>query len=147
MAVHRLIDGIRLQMSTALHGAVEGGHLPTVQLLLDNGADKNSTREDDRSPLHRNARLGHGEAVQQPLDRGADMTSAGQSTATCHCSALPLVSSRSWRELPRDSAGEKRLIKPLTSNHQLTASREGLRDSPYGSTVMMQGQILALASR
>ena len=69
MAVHRLIDGIRLQMSTALHGAVEGGHLPTVQLLLDS---KNSTREDDRSPLHRTARLGHGEAVQQLLDRGAD---------------------------------------------------------------------------
>jgi ankyrin repeat protein len=74
MAVHRLIDGIRLQMSTALHGAVEGGHLPTVQLLLAAGPseNKNSTREDDRSPLHRTARLGHGEAVQQLLDRGAD---------------------------------------------------------------------------
>jgi len=37
--------------SSALHFAVDRGHIATVKLLLENGADRNATDDDDQTPL------------------------------------------------------------------------------------------------
>ena len=61
------------ECSTALHGASRGGHVTTVRLLLDCGADIKAKDPDKRTPLHMAAWHGHEAAVGLLLDRGADI--------------------------------------------------------------------------
>ena len=61
------------ECSTALHGASRGGHVTTVRLLLDRGADIEANNSNTRTPLHLPAAAwrGHGAAVGLLPDRGA----------------------------------------------------------------------------
>jgi ankyrin repeat protein len=57
----------------ALQVAAERGHVETVALLLDRGADVNATGEYGWSPVHLAANWGHTEVAGLLLDRGAKM--------------------------------------------------------------------------
>ena len=61
------------ECSTALHSASRGGHVTTVRLLLDRGANIKAKDPDKRTPLHTAAGHGHEAAVGLLLDRGADI--------------------------------------------------------------------------
>lgn len=64
--------------STALHAAAARGHLETVRLLLQHGANPNARDAgDNASPLHFAAGGGHRETVRALLDGGADVHGHG----------------------------------------------------------------------
>ncbi|KAF2729239.1 ankyrin repeat protein, partial [Polyplosphaeria fusca] len=58
---------------TALHQAAMGGHLETIKLLLDKGADKTIVDSDQSTVLHEAAKGNKTEVVTELLDRGADI--------------------------------------------------------------------------
>ncbi len=58
---------------TALHFAAAGGHLGVVRLLLDRGADVNSTTMRGETPLHLAATEGNAACAKLLLERGADV--------------------------------------------------------------------------
>ncbi|WP_081420177.1 ankyrin repeat domain-containing protein [Pseudoxanthomonas sp. Root630] len=62
---------------TALHRAVEARDVPTLQRLLDGGADPNGRRRAVHPPLNRAAQLGDVDAVRALLDAGADPNARG----------------------------------------------------------------------
>ncbi|CAM9752836.1 unnamed protein product, partial [Choristocarpus tenellus] len=57
---------------TALMVAAQGGHLETVKLLLDNGADVRAKDEEDITPLLNAVKGNFGEVAQLLVERGAD---------------------------------------------------------------------------
>ena len=65
------------ECSTVLHGASRRGHVTTVRLLLDCGADITVKNPDKRTPLHMAACHGHEVAVGLLLDRGANIEANG----------------------------------------------------------------------
>ena len=63
---------------TGLHEAAKRGHVDTVHLLLEQGADPNAREAgDNTTPLHWAAALGHVEVVRALLDAGADVHGFG----------------------------------------------------------------------
>ncbi|ESO94491.1 hypothetical protein LOTGIDRAFT_215456 [Lottia gigantea] len=58
--------------NTPLSEAASGGHVPTIQLLLDYEADPNSKGQFQRTPLYRAAFAGHLEACQVLIQNGGD---------------------------------------------------------------------------
>ena len=64
--------------SSALHKAAYYGHRDVVHVLLDRGADANSTDVRRGTPLHGAASKGHREVVVLLLDSGADCDKAGE---------------------------------------------------------------------
>jgi len=63
---------------TGLHAAAQAGHVDTVLVLLDHGADPNAREEGDNTyPLHWAAAQGHLEAVRALLDAGGDVHGFG----------------------------------------------------------------------
>ena len=60
------------ECNAALHCAAGGGHVITVRLLLDRGADTEAKGFSNLTPLHRAASNGHEAAIVLLLDRGAD---------------------------------------------------------------------------
>ena len=61
------------ECNTALHSATRGGHVTTVRLLLDRGADTEANDSNKRTPLHMAAWDGHEAAIELLLDKGADI--------------------------------------------------------------------------
>ena len=61
------VDGV-----TALHVAAQGGHLETVQLLLEHGADVNVKDEEERTALALAIKGNHGEVAIALVKAGAD---------------------------------------------------------------------------
>ena len=59
------------ECSTALHAAARGGHLSTIRLLLDRGADIEAKDPSEQTPLHIAASRGDQAAIGLLLDRGA----------------------------------------------------------------------------
>jgi ankyrin repeat protein len=63
---------------TGLHAAAQAGHVDTVRLLFDHGADPNAREEGDNTyPLHWAAAQGHLETVRALLDAGGDVHGFG----------------------------------------------------------------------
>jgi ankyrin repeat protein len=63
---------------TGLHSAAQGGHVDTVRLLLDHGADPNAREQGDNTyPLHWAAAHGYPETVRALLDAGGDIHGFG----------------------------------------------------------------------
>jgi len=55
--------------STPLHEACAEGHLESVRVLLDNGADIDNKNEDEQTPFHLAAAAGHIDVVELLLER------------------------------------------------------------------------------
>ena len=55
--------------STPLHEACAEGHLESVRVLLDNGADIDNKNEDEQTPFHLAAEAGHIDVVELLLER------------------------------------------------------------------------------
>lgn len=70
---------------TALYDAEEGGHVDTIRVLLDHGADPTSTPYGGLTALHVAACNGHMEAAGILLDHGADIN------AVTSCGKTPLL--------------------------------------------------------
>ena len=63
---------------TGLHAAAKAGHVDTVRLLLERGANPNAREAGDRTyPLHWAAAHGHVESVRALLDAGGDVHGIG----------------------------------------------------------------------
>jgi len=67
-----------------LHWAAGYGHLPTVKLLIERGADPNAVTSGGYAPLHWAAYRGQTEAARLLLDRGA------KTDARCKVGSTPL---------------------------------------------------------
>ena len=57
---------------TPLHAAADNGHLPVVQYLCEQGADKEARDNDGETPLHKAALEGHLPVAQYLCEQGAD---------------------------------------------------------------------------
>lgn len=58
---------------TPLHWAIQEGHLRTVSVLLDNGAEVNLGHSEGWTPLHHAVGYGYAEIVKLLLEHGADV--------------------------------------------------------------------------
>ncbi|KAF2135963.1 uncharacterized protein K452DRAFT_322730 [Aplosporella prunicola CBS 121167] len=59
---------------TPLNSAANNGHLETVKLLLEKGADLSVSNNDGWTPLNSAADSGHLEIVKFLLEKGADLS-------------------------------------------------------------------------
>jgi ankyrin repeat protein len=66
-------DYQRVEIKTPLNWAAHNGHLETVRLLLDHGAQLGATDRSVRTPLMNAALMGHVEVVKLLLARGASV--------------------------------------------------------------------------
>lgn len=105
---------------TALHRAVEARDVPTLQRLLDGGADPNGRGRVGHPPLNRAAQLGDVDAVRALLDAGANPDGRGfweqtplfyAATADGDASDVVLALLRAGADLAaRDRSAETALI-------------------------------------
>ena len=58
--------------ATAIHHSAQNGHIATLRLLVDQGANVDAPTKDGRTALHYSAQRGHHEATLLLLDRGAN---------------------------------------------------------------------------
>jgi ankyrin repeat protein len=65
------------QTVSALQAASRWGHVETVRLLLENGADVNAAGGPYGSALKAALRMGHVETVRLFLEKGVDLNAAG----------------------------------------------------------------------
>ncbi|KAK2766808.1 hypothetical protein FQN54_006122 [Arachnomyces sp. PD_36] len=70
LIIHLYRHNIRHSKSSALRWAVEKGHLATVQMLIEEGADVQCAGGKERTPLVRAAIAGHAEVVELLLSTG-----------------------------------------------------------------------------
>ncbi|MGB6407213.1 MAG: ankyrin repeat domain-containing protein [Planococcus donghaensis] len=67
---------------TALHWAVQEGHLDVIQLLVSNGADINKKYDYGMTPLYQAAADGNTNIVEYLLDNGADIYAKSEAGVT-----------------------------------------------------------------
>ena len=67
---------------TALHAALEMGHMNVAMLLVERGADVESRDSKSRTPLHIASHHGYAEVVSLLIDSGADLNAEGDSRKT-----------------------------------------------------------------
>lgn len=87
-----LVDCEDANSNTPLSEAAGGGHVDTIQLLIQRGADLNSRGRYQRVPLWRAAFGGHLQAVQTLLENGGDpRLIADDGTNAVQVAAIPAV--------------------------------------------------------
>eukprot|EP00180_Rhodochaete_pulchella_P000509 Plantae.Rhodophyta-Rhodochaete_pulchella.ctg136.p1 GENE.Plantae.Rhodophyta-Rhodochaete_pulchella.ctg136~~Plantae.Rhodophyta-Rhodochaete_pulchella.ctg136.p1 ORF type:complete len:1128 (+),score=134.65 Plantae.Rhodophyta-Rhodochaete_pulchella.ctg136:463-3384(+) len=65
--LERLLANDAADVDSGLRGASEGGHLQTVSLMVDKGADVDCRDPSGRTPLHLAARYGHNDCIEYLL--------------------------------------------------------------------------------
>ena len=74
-------------MATALHYAIRGGHVKSVELLITRGAEVNATSTWG-TPLHLAASAGHADIARLLLERGADTNARRETLTPLHVAAI-----------------------------------------------------------
>ncbi|XP_064623057.1 IQ motif and ankyrin repeat domain-containing protein 1-like [Lineus longissimus] len=70
--LQEMVDCEDANENTPISEAASGGHVSTIKLLIDKGADVNTKGQFQRTPLYRAAFAGHVEACEVLLQHGAD---------------------------------------------------------------------------